>query len=97
MVCFLIALPAWLLGKIFPLFGSAVLALIMGMLLTIFWKEHGNAAEGINWTSKIYLTDNLRCRLYACHLCIYFPRTGKFIHTLLYQLRYLPTGQRQHL
>lgn len=55
MVCFLIALPAWFLGKIFPLFGSAVLALIMGMLLTIFWKEHGNAAEGINWTSKIIL------------------------------------------
>lgn len=55
LVCFLIALPAWLLGKAFPIVGGAVLAILAGMLITLFWKEHGRAAEGICWTSKVIL------------------------------------------
>ena len=54
-VCFLIALPAWLLGKLFPVVGGAVLAILFGMVITFFWREHGKAQAGINWTSKIIL------------------------------------------
>ncbi|TYZ25007.1 YeiH family protein [Selenomonas ruminis] len=54
-VCFLIALPAWLLGKLFPVVGGAVLAILFGMVITFFWHEHGKAQAGINWTSKIIL------------------------------------------
>lgn len=53
--CFLIAVPAWLLGKSFPVVGGAVIAILAGMLITMLWSEKGKAAAGINWTSKIIL------------------------------------------
>lgn len=55
LVCFLIALPAWLLGKLFPVVGGAVLAILFGMAIKFFWHEYGRAQAGINWTSKILL------------------------------------------
>ncbi len=54
-VCFLIALPAWYLGQLFPVVGGPVIAILAGMLITLFWQEKGKAAGGINWTSKIIL------------------------------------------
>lgn len=54
-ICLLIAIPAWLLGHIFPIVGGAVIAILAGMLITAFWKDHGKAAPGIQWTSKIIL------------------------------------------
>ena len=53
--CFLIAVPAWLLGKSFPVVGGAVIAILAGMLITMLWSEKGKAEAGINWTSKIIL------------------------------------------
>ena len=53
--CILIALPAWVLGKSFPVIGGAVIAILAGMLITMVWGEKGKAAAGINWTSKIIL------------------------------------------
>ena len=53
--CFLIALPAWVLGKSFPVIGGAVIAILAGLLITMVWGEKGKAAAGINWTSKIIL------------------------------------------
>ncbi|MCR5757302.1 MAG: YeiH family protein [Selenomonas sp.] len=54
-ICFLIAVPSWLLGQAFPIVGGAVIAILAGMLITTLWKDHGEAATGINWTSKIVL------------------------------------------
>lgn len=36
LVCLVIAIPSWLLGKIFPVIGGAVIAIIAGMILTMF-------------------------------------------------------------
>ncbi len=55
LVCFLIALPSWYLGHLFPVVGGAVIAILAGMLITLFWQEKGRAAGGINWTSRIIL------------------------------------------
>ena len=55
LVCLGIALPAWLLGKLFPVIGGAVIAIIAGMIIAMFWHNHGRAASGIKWTSKIIL------------------------------------------
>lgn len=52
LVCFGIALPSYLLGKVFPVIGGAVLAILFGMTISIFWKKKGNAAPGIKFTSK---------------------------------------------
>lgn len=52
LLCFGITVPAWFLGKILPLAGSPIIALIIGMGISIFWKEKGKALEGIRFTSK---------------------------------------------
>ena len=53
--CLLIAIPSWVLGKIFPVVGGAVIAIIAGMIITMIWNDKGNAEAGIKWTSKVIL------------------------------------------
>ncbi len=55
LVCLAIAIPSWLLGKTFPVVGGAVIAILAGMVITMFWNNKGGAAAGIKWTSKIIL------------------------------------------
>lgn len=55
LVCFVIAVPAWLLGKAFPVIGGPVIAILAGMLITLVWTNKGGAEAGIKWTSKIIL------------------------------------------
>ena len=50
--CFLIAIPAWFLGKRFEIIGGAVIAIVLGMVITLFWKDKGKFAGGIKFTSK---------------------------------------------
>ena len=38
LVCLAIAIPACILGKIFPIIGSAVIAIIAGMVIALFWQ-----------------------------------------------------------
>ena len=52
LLCFVIAIPAWILGKKFEIVGGAVIAILMGMLITTFWKDKGVFAGGIKFTSK---------------------------------------------
>ncbi|MCR5666519.1 MAG: YeiH family protein [Eubacterium sp.] len=55
LVCFAIAIPSWLLGKMIPIVGGAVIAIIIGMVIALFWNEKGRAADGIKFTSKFIL------------------------------------------
>ena len=52
LICFLIALPAWFLGKRFPIIGGPVIAIIAGMVITLFWNDKGRAGAGIKFTSE---------------------------------------------
>lgn len=54
-VCFLLTLPAWFIGKQFPVVGSAVIAILLGMIIALFWKDQGKAKKGIKFTSKYIL------------------------------------------
>lgn len=54
-VCLLIALPAWILGKRFPIIGGAVIAIVAGMLIAMLWNDKGRADAGIKFTSKFIL------------------------------------------
>lgn len=36
LVCLAIAIPSWLLGKMFPVIGGAVIAIIAGMIVQCF-------------------------------------------------------------
>ncbi len=55
MVCFILAIPSFLLGNLFPIIGGPIIAIILGMIISMFWKDKGNAESGINFTSKYIL------------------------------------------
>lgn len=50
--CLVIAIPSWFLGKMFPIIGGAVIAIIAGMIIAIFMKEKKELEDGIKFTSK---------------------------------------------
>lgn len=52
LVCILIAIPAFYLGKMFPIIGGPVFAILFGMFICMFWTNHGAAGAGIKFTSK---------------------------------------------
>ncbi len=52
LLCLLISIPSWFLGKQFPIVGGAVIAILLGMLVTVFFKNKGSMAPGIQFTSK---------------------------------------------
>ncbi|UTC66102.1 MULTISPECIES: YeiH family protein [unclassified Treponema] len=52
LVCSVITVPAWVLGKLLPVAGSPVIALIIGMLITLLWKDKGQFGIGITFVSK---------------------------------------------
>ena len=51
-VCTALAAPAWWLGSLAPVIGGPVIAIVSGMLLTLFWKDKGSAEPGIKFVSK---------------------------------------------
>ncbi len=55
LTCFIIAVPSWLLGKKFPIIGGAVIAILIGMILSLFWNDKKSAESGIKFTSKFIL------------------------------------------
>lgn len=52
LLCFVLALPAWFLGKKFEVIGGPVFAILIGMIIALFWKDQGPAKAGITYTSK---------------------------------------------
>lgn len=52
LLCLIIAIPCWLLGKQVPVVGGPVFAILTGMILTLFMKNKENVQDGIKFTSK---------------------------------------------
>lgn len=52
LLCLLIAVPSWSLGKQFPIIGGTVIAIIAGMVITLFIKDKSAFESGIRFTSK---------------------------------------------
>ncbi|MBE6021170.1 MAG: YeiH family putative sulfate export transporter [Clostridiales bacterium] len=52
LLCLCIALPAWILGKQFPIIGGPIIAILAGMIVTIFIKDKTIFSAGIKFTSK---------------------------------------------
>ena len=54
-LCLAIALVAWFVVELLPVLevmGSAVLAILIGMVIALFWKDQKSAKSGITYTSK---------------------------------------------
>lgn len=55
LLCLVIAVPSWLVVHFFPaleVIGAPVIAIILGMIITLFLKNKGPFAAGITFTSK---------------------------------------------
>ena len=76
LVCLAIAVPSWLIGKRFPVIGGAVIAIIAGMIATMFWTDKGKAEAGIKWTSKVILQTAVVLLGFGMNLGVIF-QTGK--------------------
>lgn len=50
--CLCIAIPSWFLGKLVPVIGGPVFAIIAGMILTLIIKDKSRFQSGITFTSK---------------------------------------------
>lgn len=51
-LCIVIAVPAWFLGKAFPIVGGPVIAIVAGMIITLFIKDKSSIESGVKYTSK---------------------------------------------
>ena len=51
-LCILLAIPSWLLGKTFPVIGGPIIAIITGMMLSFIIKDKRRYESGIRFTSK---------------------------------------------
>ncbi len=54
-ICLLISIPAFFAGKLIPTIGGPVISIILGMIITLIWKDKGKFKAGITFTSKIIL------------------------------------------
>lgn len=52
LVCICIAVPSWFLGRMFPVVGGPVIAILAGMIITLFIKDKKNLEAGVKFTSK---------------------------------------------
>lgn len=52
LLCIIIAVPSWFVGKQFPIIGGAVIAILAGMVVSLFVKNQGSFEAGIKFTSK---------------------------------------------
>ena len=76
LVCLAIAIPACILGKIFPIIGSAVIAIIAGMVIALFWQPGKTFKPGITFTSKKILQYAVILLGFGLNLNVIFS-TGK--------------------
>lgn len=54
-LCLLIALPSWLLGKAYPIIGGPMIAILLGMIVNVFFPKNPTTITGIKFTSKYIL------------------------------------------
>ncbi len=52
LVCLCIAVPGWFFGNLVPVVGGPVFAIVVGMVISLFWKDKKDAQTGIAFTSK---------------------------------------------
>lgn len=52
LLCLAISIPSWFLGKLLPVIGAPVFAIIAGMIITLILKNKEKLQPGITFTSK---------------------------------------------
>ena len=52
LLCLMIAIPSWILGKFFPIVGGPVFAILLGMVITLLVRDKSALQSGITFVSK---------------------------------------------
>lgn len=52
LLCILIAIPAWILGKKFNVIGAPIIAILFGIILSCFIKNKKDYIKGVKFSSK---------------------------------------------
>lgn len=76
LLCILIALPSFFLGKTYPIIGGPVIAIILGMIISLFLKEKKKLEAGIKFASKKILQYAVILLGFGLNLSVVFE-TGK--------------------
>ncbi|MBE6033962.1 YeiH family protein [Aminipila sp.] len=76
LLCTAISIPAWLLGKYYPLMGGPVFGILIGMLITLCFQLKESFQAGINFTSKKILQYAVILLGFGLNLSVIFS-TGK--------------------
>lgn len=51
-LCVVVAVPSWMLGKLLPVVGGPVFAILIGMIIALFYQKKNRTQPGIAFTSK---------------------------------------------
>lgn len=81
----LLALPAWLLGKVFPIIGGPVFGILLGMLLA-FAKRPAAVESGIKFTSKYILQLSIILLGFEMNLFNIFKVGGQSLAVMVFTL-----------
>ena len=52
LLCLVLAVPSWLLGRVFPVVGGPVFAILAGMVVAMVLRDRSSYQAGIAYTSK---------------------------------------------
>ena len=76
LLCLIIAIPSWILGKIFPIVGGPVFAILLGMVITLLVSDKSALQSGITFVSKKILQYAVILLGFGMNLGVIF-QTGK--------------------
>ncbi len=52
LICLAIAVPAWAFGRLVPVIGGPVTAIVAGMVIALFWNPGEKCRPGVSFVSK---------------------------------------------
>ena len=70
-LCAVLAVPCWFLGKLVPVVGAPIFAILLGMLVALVWPVEAAFKSGVGFVSKKVLRWQLvssLCRLSSARL-----------------------------
>ena len=105
LLCLVLAIPCWMLGKAVPVVGGPVFAILAGMVIALFYREKKGTQAGIAYTSKyilqlavvllgfgMNLSEVARVGLTSLPIIVSTITTSLVVAFLLHKLMRMPTN-----
>lgn len=105
LLCLVLAVPCWLLGKAFPVVGGSVFAILLGMVIALFYRNKAATQAGIAYTSKkilqyavillgfgLNLSEIARVGATSLPVILATISTSLIVSFILHKLMHIPTN-----